>query len=272
MRAAQRACDGDRVRFQVGDASALPFPDASFERTLAILVLNFVPDAAAALREMIRVTRPNGVVAAAVWDYGDGMEMLRMFWDEAVALDPAAAARDERHMPLSGRGELSALWRDVGLSDIEDASLTLDMAFASFDDYWQPFLVRAGTGRRLRVRAGRTRPRAAAGAIERPLGGRGTGFHADGTGVGGAGRRHLTALANCRTSCGSVLMFGKTVCRTSRPSNDRPARSSTRADRALSTWHIAEIRYTFGSLSISASRSSTTSAMSRRPHHRRPRQ
>ena len=52
---------------------------------------------------MTRVTRPNGVVAAAVWDYGDGMEMLRLFWDEAVALDPAAAERDERHMPLSRR-------------------------------------------------------------------------------------------------------------------------------------------------------------------------
>ena len=144
VRAAQRACDGDRIRFQVGDASKLPFPDASFERTLALLVLNFVPDATAALREMIRVTRLNGVVAAAVWDYGDGMEMLRMFWDEAVALAPAAAARDERHMPLSGRGELSALWRDAGLGDIEDASLTLDMAFASFDDYWQPFLCGQG--------------------------------------------------------------------------------------------------------------------------------
>ena len=114
VRAAQRAGDGDRVRFQVGDASALPFPDASFDRTLSMLVLNFVPDTGGALREMIRVTRPNGVVAAAVWDYGDGMEMLRVFWDEAVALDPAAAGRDERHMPLSRRGELSALWQDLG--------------------------------------------------------------------------------------------------------------------------------------------------------------
>ena len=86
------------------------------------------------------MTRPNGVVAAAVWDYGDGMEMLRVFWDEAVALDPAAAGRDERHMPLSRRGELSALWRDVGLRDVEEAPLTIDMAFASFDDFWQPFL------------------------------------------------------------------------------------------------------------------------------------
>ena len=140
VRAAQKAGDGDRVSFQVGDASALPFPDAAVDRTLSLLVLNFVPDATAAVLEMIRVTRPKGVVAAAVWDYGDGMEMLRVFWDEAVALDPAAAGRDERHMPLSRRGELSALWRDLGLCNVEDAPLTFDMAFASFDDFWQPFL------------------------------------------------------------------------------------------------------------------------------------
>ena len=87
-------------RFEVGDALALPFADDAFDRTLSMLVLNFVPDPAAALQQMIRVTRPGGVVAAAVWDYGDGMQMLRTFWDAAVALDPAAAPRDERHMPL----------------------------------------------------------------------------------------------------------------------------------------------------------------------------
>ena len=65
-----------------------------------MLVLNFVADPAAALQQMVRVTRPGGVVAAAVWDYGDGMQMLRTFWDAAVALDPDAAPRDERHMPL----------------------------------------------------------------------------------------------------------------------------------------------------------------------------
>ena len=72
---------------------ALPFPDNTFDCTLSMLVLNFVPDPAVALDQMIRVTRPGGVVAAAVWDYGDGMGMLRTFWDEAVALDPAAAGR-----------------------------------------------------------------------------------------------------------------------------------------------------------------------------------
>ena len=100
VRYAREHADGDGVRFEVGDALALPFSDDAFDRTLSMLVLNFVPDPAAALQQMIRVTRPGGVVAAAVWDYGDGMQMLRTFWDAAVALDPDAAPRDERHMPL----------------------------------------------------------------------------------------------------------------------------------------------------------------------------
>ena len=78
-----------------------------------MLVLNFIPDAAAALREMTRVTKPTGVVAAAVWDYGSGMEMLRVFWDEAIALDPASNAMDERHMPFSRQGELTRLGEKV---------------------------------------------------------------------------------------------------------------------------------------------------------------
>ena len=139
IEAAQRG-GNDGVRFQVGDASAPPFSDGEFDRTLSMLVVNFVPDATTALSEMTRVTRPNGVVAAAVWDYGDGMEMLRVFWDEAGSLDAAAAGRDERHMPLSRRGELSALWRNVGLHDVEETPLAIDMTFTSFDDYWQPFL------------------------------------------------------------------------------------------------------------------------------------
>jgi SAM-dependent methyltransferase len=134
----------DGVRFEVGDALALPFSDDAFDRTLSMLVLNFVPDRAAALQQMVRVTRPGGVVAAAVWDYADGMQMLRTFWDAAVALDPDAAPRDERHMPLSTRGALAELWQTHGLRDIQEQPLTIDMAFASFDDYWQPFLCGQG--------------------------------------------------------------------------------------------------------------------------------
>jgi hypothetical protein len=88
----------------------------------------------------VRVTRPGGVVAAAVWDYGDGMQMLRTFWDSAVALDSDAAPRDERNMPLSTPGSLAELWRTHGLQDVDEQALTIEMPFASFDDYWQPFL------------------------------------------------------------------------------------------------------------------------------------
>jgi SAM-dependent methyltransferase len=141
VRYAREHVDG---RFEVGDALALPFDDDTFDRTLSMLVLNFVGDPAAALEQMMRVTRPGGVVAAAVWDYGDGMQMLRTFWDTAVALDPDAARRDERHMPLCTRGSLSELWHTHGLQDIDEQPLTIEMAFASFDDYWQPFLCGQG--------------------------------------------------------------------------------------------------------------------------------
>ena len=101
---AQARHPGDLIRFEVGDAQQMRFADATFDRTLSLLVVNFIPDAAKALDEMRRVTRHGGTVAAAVWDYGDGMQMLRTFWDEAVALNPASAAKDERNMPLCRRG------------------------------------------------------------------------------------------------------------------------------------------------------------------------
>lgn len=137
---AQSQAPGDRIRFVVGDAQQLDLPDASFDRVLSLFVINFIPDRAKALREMIRVTRSGGVVAAAVWDYGGDMQMLRAFWDEAVAQNPSIATRDERHMPLCKPGELAAFWRAHGLTDVEERPLTIDLSFASFDDYWQPFL------------------------------------------------------------------------------------------------------------------------------------
>ena len=129
-----------RVRLLVGDAQALQLGDRTFDRVVSLLVMNFIPDPAKALGEMVRVTRPGGVIAAAVWDYGGDMQMLRIFWDEAVARDPAIAARDERHMPLSKSGELAALWRAQGLVAVEEQPLTIPLSFASFDDYWSPFV------------------------------------------------------------------------------------------------------------------------------------
>jgi SAM-dependent methyltransferase len=137
---AQQELGGKRIRFEVGDAGALPVCDATFDRTLSLLMLNHLPDPTTGLREMIRVTRPNGIVAAAVWDYGHGMEMLSIFWEEAAALDPAIGARDQRSCHLSRPGELSALWQAHGLQNVEEQPLTIDLHFASFGDFWQPFL------------------------------------------------------------------------------------------------------------------------------------
>ncbi|MFN8060284.1 MAG: class I SAM-dependent methyltransferase [Vicinamibacterales bacterium] len=129
-----------RGRFHVGDARALALADRRFTRALSLFTMNFLPDAPAAVREMVRATRPRGVVAAAVWDYGRAMTMLRAFWDEAAAVKAAAKAHDERHMPLCRPGELEALWRQSGLEHVTHEPIDIDLPFASFDDYWAPFL------------------------------------------------------------------------------------------------------------------------------------
>ncbi|HZN99570.1 MAG TPA: class I SAM-dependent methyltransferase [Burkholderiales bacterium] len=143
---AEQNAKSGRARFEVGDAQALHQDDASFDHAMSLLVLNFVPDHRKALGEMRRVTRPGGVVSACVWDYDAGMEMLRFFWDEAVALDPAMAQKDERHMKLSREGQLRALWNAAGLASVQETSLSIAQAYASFDDYWAPFLKGAGPG------------------------------------------------------------------------------------------------------------------------------
>jgi SAM-dependent methyltransferase len=105
-----------RVRFDVGDATSLPWPSASSDATVAGLVLNFVSDPAAMAREMARVTRPGGKVAAYLWDYPRGMQMMQHFWDVAFKLDPNHSILDraERH-PLSQPEPLGALFKAAGL-------------------------------------------------------------------------------------------------------------------------------------------------------------
>jgi SAM-dependent methyltransferase len=134
----------DRARFQVGDAQALSFPDAAFDACLSLLVFNFIPDPKKALRDVRRVTKPGGVIAAANWDYADGMRMLRVFWDAARSVDAVAERLDENRMPLCRAGELSELWSSGGLRDIHEQPLEITMRFQSFADYWEPFLLRQG--------------------------------------------------------------------------------------------------------------------------------
>jgi SAM-dependent methyltransferase len=134
----------DRASFEVGDAQRLQFPDATFDAALSLLVFNFIPDPKRALSEVRRVTKPGGKLSAAVWDYGAGMRMLRVFWDAVVYLDPAAEKLDEKHMPLCRAGELSDLWRQDGLENVREQLIDVGMRFESFADFWDPFLLGQG--------------------------------------------------------------------------------------------------------------------------------
>jgi hypothetical protein len=128
----------------VGDAQDLHLPKASFRASVALLVFNFIRDSRKALDQVRSVTEPGGVIAAAVRDYGDGMRMLRAFWDAAVALDPKAEPRDEKHMPLCRSGELSRLWKDAHLENVREQPLEVTTRFPSFADYWDAFLLGQG--------------------------------------------------------------------------------------------------------------------------------
>ncbi len=138
---AQEHVRDSRARFETGDAQALPFPDGAFDAAVSGLVLNFVPDPDRAVREMTRVTRPEGAVAAYVWDYAGRMELMRHFWDAAAALDPAARDLDEgRRSPLCQPGPLGDLFRGAGLAGVEVRAIDVPTVFRDFDDYWSPFL------------------------------------------------------------------------------------------------------------------------------------
>jgi SAM-dependent methyltransferase len=144
--ARSRAAD-TRLTFEQGDATALSFPDGSFDAALSLLVLNFVPKAGQAVGEMVRVTRPGGTVAAAVWDFRGGLTFLRVLMDTAAMVDPEGEAFRARQCsgPLTGPGELAAAWTEAGLREVEQASLTIRMEFASFADYFGPWLAGQGT-------------------------------------------------------------------------------------------------------------------------------
>jgi SAM-dependent methyltransferase len=126
------------VRVEDASAERLPFDDGQFDRALAQLVVNFMTDPLAGVREMTRVTRPGGTVGAAVWDYAGEMTLLRRFWDAAVALDPAARARDEGTcMPLCTPAELSGLWADAGLAAVAVSATVVAADYEGFDDLWR---------------------------------------------------------------------------------------------------------------------------------------
>jgi SAM-dependent methyltransferase len=134
-----------RVTFVVAGADALPNREGGFDGVVSGLVLNFLPDPERTMTSLRERLRPGGIAAAYVWDYADGMEFLRLFWDEAVAADPRAAALDEgRRFPLCRPQALASLFESAGLSRVETAALEIPTEFAGFEDYWTSFL--RGTG------------------------------------------------------------------------------------------------------------------------------
>ena len=136
------------VAFRVGDVCALPFADASFDRVLSLLVLHFVPHMDRAVAEMRRVARPGATIAATVWDVRGGVVANRIFFDAAATLDRKGNERRARNYtrPMTRPGELSAAWRAAGLADVRETMLAIRMEFASFDDYWAPYVGKDGPG------------------------------------------------------------------------------------------------------------------------------
>lgn len=129
-----------RAAFALGDARALPVADRSVDVVVSGLVLNFLPDPVAALRELHR-TVSGGTVAFYVWDYAGEMQMMRWFWDVAVDLDPSAADRQEgSRFAFCRPGPLAEFAAAAGLVDVEVVDVVVPTPFADFDDYWSPFL------------------------------------------------------------------------------------------------------------------------------------
>lgn len=130
-----------RVDLRQETAGEIRAPDDAFDATVCGLVLNFVPDAPLALREMARVTAPGGTIAAYVWDYAGKMELMRHFWDAAVELDPGAAKLDEGvRFPICRPEPLAGLFAGAGLREAQVTAIDIPTPFESFDDYWRPFL------------------------------------------------------------------------------------------------------------------------------------
>ena len=130
------------VDVQRAAAEQLPFPDDVFDFALAQLVVHFMADPVAGLREMARVTRPGGTVAACVWDHAGGGSPLATFWRAVKDLDPGA--RDESALAGAREGHLAQLFAQAGLLDIESTLLTVRSSFAGFDEWWEPYTLGVG--------------------------------------------------------------------------------------------------------------------------------
>ncbi|HEY2203727.1 MAG TPA: class I SAM-dependent methyltransferase [Pseudonocardia sp.] len=129
------------VDVRQGVAETLPFADGTFDAALASLVVGFMTDPVAGLREMARVTAPGGTVAACFWDY-DRMPSIQLFWAAAARIDPSAG--DDRARPGGAAGELAALLREAGLRDVEPGEVRAGAGYADAEDWWSAFTLGVG--------------------------------------------------------------------------------------------------------------------------------
>jgi SAM-dependent methyltransferase len=130
------------VDVREGPAERLPFPDREFDAAVAQLVVHFMADPVAGLREMARVTRRHGTVAACVWDNAGGTGPLATFWTAARRLDPSV--RDESELRGSRPGELTRLFEAAGLSHVHEEPLTVTVTHGSFEEWWEPYTLGVG--------------------------------------------------------------------------------------------------------------------------------
>jgi SAM-dependent methyltransferase len=142
---AQQSIPNPLVHFHVGLAQSLEQKSNSVDAIVSGIMLNFVPQPEIAIVEMIRVAKPGGTIGIFLWDYAEGMEMLRYFWDAAVELNGKAAEFDEgTRFPLCQKGQLESLVTRTGMKQVEAFPIEVTTVFQNFDDYWVPFLGNVG--------------------------------------------------------------------------------------------------------------------------------
>jgi SAM-dependent methyltransferase len=130
------------VDVRQASAEDLPFPDATFDATLAQLVVHFMSDPPAGIAEMKRVTRTGGVVAACVWDHGGGRGPISPLWAAAREVDPTVTG--ESRLEGSNRHDLSRLFKAAGLREIQETELSVSVEHPTFEEWWQPYELAVG--------------------------------------------------------------------------------------------------------------------------------
>lgn len=137
-----------RLIFEQGDAQNLPYPDNSFDRSMAMLVIQFVPDKMKAMAEMRRVTKPGGAIGTAFWDFAGRMNHNRALWEAVTTLDPKAETPLSRNLSFGSAQNSTALLSDAGLKNVTVKDIIIERQFSSLDEYWIPLATGEGVAGR----------------------------------------------------------------------------------------------------------------------------